>query len=70
MRRGRKLRQRLGDGGLPGSDLTARPKGMWRRTYNRITGEIDAYEHCGLLGWEQVAERLLKRIDNKAGYWK
>jgi hypothetical protein len=73
MRRANKIRQRLGDNAGTASPLPRKPKGMWRRTYERLREQaLDAEERADEALLPYVA-RLLARTNNRKGkrsFWK
>jgi hypothetical protein len=74
LRRANKIMRRLG--GEPGlvSRFPDRPKGMWKRTYERLQDELIDAEILAEEVYEIQAQRLLARIDRPRGkkkrsYW-
>jgi hypothetical protein len=59
LRRASKLWRRLGE------DPHIKPKGMWRRTYERLREKAVAAESLANEGFEGVAERFMARFEKK-----
>jgi hypothetical protein len=65
-RRADALRRRLG--GEPGPfSVPGRPKGMHRRTYDRLLAEIEAREYAATLAFSAETDALCARLERKYG---
>ena len=76
-RRIRKVNRRLGRGDSPLDMISAKPKGMWERTYQRLRDRVDEDESCAETMFMTQGQQLLKRIHQhaqrrtgrKEGFW-
>lgn len=62
-RRSEKLRQRLGGDRCSSSLVLPRPKGMWRRTHARLSGQVLQAERQADETFVRDATRLIERIE-------
>ncbi len=65
LRRADKLCRRLGVAERGREGGTPRPKGMWRRTYHRLRGQLFDAQLAADVGFVEHAGALLARIDRK-----
>jgi hypothetical protein len=72
-RRSEKIKQRLGDDPGMAAPFPEKPKGMWRRTYERQRDKAFEAEKIAEEGCETQAARLLARSDKptrKRSFWR
>ena len=65
LRRARKIRQRLGGSPSLATPIPLKPKGMWRRTYERLRQQSDVYDQRANEAFLIRARRLLAKIDTR-----
>lgn len=73
LRRSSKIKQRLGGEPGPIAPFPPKPKGMWRRTYERLRRQAIEAEFLANRAFAPRAQRLLARIDNpnrKRSFWQ
>ena len=62
IRRARKIRYRLGGGPSLVDPVPGKPKGMWWRTYDRLTAELIATEGAAVAALLPIVQRLKARL--------
>ena len=67
MRRANKIRQRLGGDAGTASPFPPKPKGMWRRTYERLREQAFDAEDARRRSAPPYVALLLARINNRKG---